>query len=98
MAKTKYNQIYMALKMCIRDRERIMLNYQRYKRVQVVDFPERTWPNKELMKAPIWCSVDLRDGHQAPVSYTHLSCLSPLRTTRPDSKPCWATATSSALS
>ena len=39
-----------------------MLNYKRYKRVPVVDFPERTWPNKEIMKAPVWCSVDLRDG------------------------------------
>ncbi|MDD6213377.1 MAG: 2-isopropylmalate synthase [Clostridiales bacterium] len=42
-----------------------MLNYQRYKRVPVVDYPEREWPNKEIMKAPIWCSVDLRDGNQA---------------------------------
>lgn len=42
-----------------------MLNYKRYKRVPVVDFPERTWPNKEIQKAPIWCSVDLRDGNQA---------------------------------
>lgn len=42
-----------------------MLNYKRYKRVPVVDFPERTWPNKELQKAPVWCSVDLRDGNQA---------------------------------
>lgn len=42
-----------------------MLNYQRYKRVPVLDFPERTWPNKEIQKAPIWCSVDLRDGNQA---------------------------------
>jgi 2-isopropylmalate synthase len=31
----------------------------------VVDFKERTWPNKEIEKAPIWCSVDLRDGNQA---------------------------------
>lgn len=44
-----------------------MLNYQRYKRVPVVDFPERTWPNKEIQSAPIWCSVDLRDGNQALV-------------------------------
>ncbi len=44
-----------------------MLNYQRYKRVPVVDFPERTWPNKEIQKAPVWCSVDLRDGNQALV-------------------------------
>lgn len=42
-----------------------MLNYKRYKRVPVVDFKERTWPNKEIEKAPIWCSVDLRDGNQA---------------------------------
>ena len=42
-----------------------MLNYQRYKRVPVVDYPERQWPNKEIQKAPIWCSVDLRDGNQA---------------------------------
>lgn len=44
-----------------------MLNYQRYKRVPVMDYPERTWPGKEIQKAPIWCSVDLRDGNQALV-------------------------------
>lgn len=42
-----------------------MLNYKKYKRVPVVDYKEREWPNKEIMKAPIWCSVDLRDGNQA---------------------------------
>lgn len=42
-----------------------MLNYKKYKRVPVVNMPEREWPNKEIMKAPIWCSVDLRDGNQA---------------------------------
>ncbi len=42
-----------------------MLNYKRYKRVPVVHMPEREWPNKEIEKAPIWCSVDLRDGNQA---------------------------------
>lgn len=42
-----------------------MLNYSRYKKNPVVDFPERTWPNKEIEKAPVWCSVDLRDGNQA---------------------------------
>ena len=44
-----------------------MLNYQRYKRVPVVNYPERQWPSKEIEKAPIWCSVDLRDGNQALV-------------------------------
>ena len=42
-----------------------MLNYKRYKRVPVLYLPDRTWPNKEIKKAPIWCSVDLRDGNQA---------------------------------
>src|SRR3954467_11584130 len=26
---------------------------------------DRTWPNKTIDKAPLWCSVDLRDGNQA---------------------------------
>ncbi|WP_310605134.1 2-isopropylmalate synthase [Anaerosporobacter sp.] len=42
-----------------------MLNYKKYQRVPVVNYPEREWPNKEIEKAPIWCSVDLRDGNQA---------------------------------
>ena len=42
-----------------------MLNYKKYKRVPVVDFPERQWPGRQIAKAPIWCSVDLRDGNQA---------------------------------
>ena len=42
-----------------------MLNYKRYQKNPVLSFPERTWPNKEIEKAPIWCSVDLRDGNQA---------------------------------
>ena len=27
--------------------------------------PDREWPNREIEHAPIWCSVDLRDGNQA---------------------------------
>ena len=42
-----------------------MLNYKRYRKNPVVDYPERQWPGKEIEKAPIWCSVDLRDGNQA---------------------------------
>lgn len=44
-----------------------MLNFKRYKRVPVVSLPDRQWPNREIEKAPIWCSVDLRDGNQALV-------------------------------
>ncbi len=42
-----------------------MLNYKRYRKNPVIDYPEREWPCKEIEKAPIWCSVDLRDGNQA---------------------------------
>ena len=42
-----------------------MLNYKRYQKSPVLDYKERQWPNKEIDKAPIWCSVDLRDGNQA---------------------------------
>lgn len=30
-----------------------------------VALPDRQWPNRTLTRAPIWCSVDLRDGNQA---------------------------------
>ncbi|WP_175556675.1 2-isopropylmalate synthase [Aerobium aerolatum] len=33
----------------------------------LIDLKDRTWPSKRIEKAPIWCSVDLRDGNQALV-------------------------------
>ena len=39
--------------------------FQKYRSFPPVDLPDRTWPNKVLNHAPIWCSVDLRDGNQA---------------------------------
>ena len=30
-----------------------------------VELPDRTWPTKQITKAPRWCAVDLRDGNQA---------------------------------
>lgn len=42
-----------------------MLNYNRYRKNPVIDYPQRQWPNQEITEAPIWCSVDLRDGNQA---------------------------------
>ena len=30
-----------------------------------VALPDRTWPDKVIEKAPLWCAVDLRDGNQA---------------------------------
>ena len=29
------------------------------------DLTDRSWPGKKMIKAPKWCSVDLRDGNQA---------------------------------
>ena len=40
---------------------------EKYRAYSRVDLPDRTWPSKIIEKAPIWCSVDLRDGNQALV-------------------------------
>jgi len=38
---------------------------QKYTPFPPVALPDRQWPNRTLTRAPIWCSVDLRDGNQA---------------------------------
>jgi 2-isopropylmalate synthase len=40
----------------------------KYRPYDTVDLPDRTWPSVVLTSAPIWCSVDLRDGNQALVN------------------------------
>ncbi|MDY6049216.1 MAG: 2-isopropylmalate synthase [Corynebacterium sp.] len=35
------------------------------KEVQDFQLADRTWPNKRITRAPLWCAVDLRDGNQA---------------------------------
>jgi 2-isopropylmalate synthase len=37
----------------------------KYRPFPPVRLPDRQWPNRVLTRAPIWCSVDLRDGNQA---------------------------------
>jgi len=37
----------------------------KYRPFQPVELPNRDWPGKTITRAPIWCSVDLRDGNQA---------------------------------
>ncbi|MBS0633391.1 MAG: 2-isopropylmalate synthase [Verrucomicrobia bacterium] len=37
----------------------------KYRPFPPVDLPNRQWPSRTLTQAPIWCSVDLRDGNQA---------------------------------
>jgi 2-isopropylmalate synthase len=38
---------------------------KKYRPYPPINLPNRTWPEKKIEKAPIWCSVDLRDGNQA---------------------------------
>lgn len=42
-----------------------MLNFKRYQRNPIVEMTNRQWPNNRIEHAPLWCSVDLRDGNQA---------------------------------
>ena len=37
----------------------------KYSAFKPIDLENRKWPSKLIQKAPIWCSVDLRDGNQA---------------------------------
>ena len=39
-----------------------------YRAFPPVELADRTWPDKVLEKAPIWCAVDLRDGNQALIN------------------------------
>ena len=44
----------------------------KYRPYPQVDLPNRQWPSNTITKAPIWCSVDLRDGNQALVTPMNL--------------------------
>ncbi len=37
----------------------------KYRPYPLIDLPTRQWPSQKIDKAPVWCSVDLRDGNQA---------------------------------
>ncbi|MFZ1772901.1 MAG: 2-isopropylmalate synthase [Rhizobiaceae bacterium] len=37
----------------------------KYRPYPLIGLQDRTWPSKRIEKAPVWCSVDLRDGNQA---------------------------------
>ena len=44
------------------------MNYKKYQKMyHPIPLEDRQWPNNEITHAPIWCSVDLRDGNQALV-------------------------------
>ena len=42
-----------------------MMNYTKYRPYPTMNMPMRKWPSNVITKAPIWCSVDLRDGNQS---------------------------------
>ena len=44
------------------------MKIEKYKAFEPIAIKNRTWPDKQITKAPIWCSVDLRDGNQALVN------------------------------
>jgi 2-isopropylmalate synthase len=37
----------------------------KYQKVKPIDLPNRQWPDRQVEEAPMWASVDLRDGNQA---------------------------------
>jgi 2-isopropylmalate synthase len=39
----------------------------KYRPFPAINLPDRQWPTRTIDKAPVWCSVDLRDGNQALV-------------------------------
>ena len=43
------------------------MHYEKYSPYPAVELPDRTWPDRRIETAPVWCSVDLRDGNQALV-------------------------------
>ncbi len=42
-----------------------MMNFKKYTPYPTMNMPNRKWPSNTITKAPVWCSVDLRDGNQA---------------------------------
>ena len=47
-------------------------SYEKYIPFKQIPLPDRTWPNNTITKAPVWCSVDLRDGNQALIDPMNL--------------------------
>lgn len=47
-------------------------SFHKYIPFQQINLPDRQWPNEVIEKAPIWCSVDLRDGNQALIDPMNL--------------------------
>ena len=46
-------------------KEIVNSSINKYSPFKVIDLDDRTWPTQQIIKSPIWCSVDLRDGNQS---------------------------------
>ncbi len=46
-------------------RDEMKENTGKYQKFPAVKLANRSWPDNQITQAPIWCSVDLRDGNQA---------------------------------
>ncbi|HEY6236484.1 MAG TPA: hypothetical protein VIW69_15400, partial [Candidatus Elarobacter sp.] len=44
-----------------------MISRDRYQPFPPIPLDDRCWPSRTIEHAPLWCSVDLRDGNQALV-------------------------------
>lgn len=50
----------------------MLKGFKKYIPFKPINISDRTWPDKTITKAPVWCSVDLRDGNQALVDPMNL--------------------------
>ncbi len=42
--------------------------FEKYRPFEAIGLRDRTWPDNVITRAPLWCSVDLRDGNQALIN------------------------------
>jgi len=45
----------------------VTMPIEKYRPFAPIRLPDRQWPSRVIERAPVWCSVDLRDGNQALV-------------------------------
>ena len=50
---------------CHLEERPMSMPYWKYRPYETVELPDRTWPDRVIQRAPVWCSTDLRDGNQA---------------------------------
>ncbi len=50
-----------------------IFSHSKYVPYPMVGLTDRTWPDEQITEAPLWCSVDLRDGNQALIEPMNVS-------------------------